>query len=140
MPPEANDPRAVTERAIALWSEIAAAYDVIEQQLASGRWEGFAEVATHLAGLEQELEPLLAAIAARRDASATPPAALADLWRQLERMVEALARRRTQLERAATGARDTTAARLVRTRIARSRASGYAPLNPLTPRLTSRRV
>jgi len=35
---------------------------------------------------------------------------------------------------------DTTAARLIRTRIARSRAAGYTPLNPLTPRFASTRV
>lgn len=135
-----QDPRAITEQAIALWNEIAAAYDVIERQLGAGAWDGFADVATHIATLERELGPLLVTIAAIR-ADGTPHAAeLAERWHDLDNMVEALARRQKQLERAAMSARDTTAARLVRTRIARSRAAGYTPLNPLSPRFTSRRV
>ena len=139
MSPETN-PLATTQHAIALWNEVAAAYDAIERRLGAGAWEGFDEVATHIATLERELQPLLVTIAAMRAETATPAAELAALWHELDNMVEALARRQKQLERAAVSARDTTAARLVRTRIARSRAAGYTPLNPLTPRFTSRRV
>jgi hypothetical protein len=139
MPSELS-PHAVTEQAIALWNEIAAAYDVIERQLGAGAWDGFADVAAHIATLERELQPLLVTIAAMRAADAAPSTELAERWHALDNMVEALARRQKQLERAAVSARDTTAARLVRTRIARSRAAGYAPLNPLSPRFTSRRV
>jgi hypothetical protein len=135
-----QDPRAVTQHAIALWSEVAAAYDAIERKLGAGAWEGFADVAEHIATLERELQPLLVTIAAMRAEDAKPASDLATLWRELDTMVEALARRQKQLERAAVSARDTTAARLVRTRIARSRAAGYTPLNPLSPRFTSRRV
>ena len=139
MSPE-TDALATTERAMALWNEVAAAYDAIERRLAGGKWEGFEEVVAHVAALERELQPLLATIAAARAEDATPAAELAELWHELDLVVEALARRQKQLERAAIGARDTTAARLVRTRIARSRATGYTPLNPLTPQLTSKRV
>lgn len=131
---------ATTQRAMALWNEVAAAYDAIERRLGSTAWEGFDEVATHIASLERELQPLLVQIAAMRaDGTTHAPEVLA-LWHELDTMVEALARRQKQIERAAVGARDTTAARLVRTRIARSRASGYTPLNPLSPRITSNRV
>jgi hypothetical protein len=139
MSPDAT-PLALTQHAIGLWNEVAAAYDAIERRLGSGAWEGFEEVATHIAALECELQPLLVTIAALRVDGTTPAAALAELWHELDIMVEALARRQKQLERAAAAARDTTAARLVRTRIARSRAAGYTPLNPLSPRFTSRRV
>ncbi|MCC6764890.1 MAG: hypothetical protein IT293_09525 [Deltaproteobacteria bacterium] len=140
MSPDPIDALAATERAVALWNEVAAAYDAIERKLGSGKWEGFDEVASHVAALERELQPLLVTIAAMRAETPMPPADLAELWQELDRMIEALARRQKQLERAAVGARDTTAARLVRTRIARSRASGYTPLNPLAPQLTSKRV
>jgi hypothetical protein len=139
-------PLGLTQQAIALWNEVAAAYDAIERRLGAGAWEGFDEVATHIAALERELQPLLVAIAAIRADVATradgapPDPALVELWHELDVMVEALARRQKQLERAAVSARDTTAARLVRTRIARSRVAGYTPLNPLSPRITSRRV
>ena len=139
MSPEPT-PLAITQRAIALWNEIAAAYDVIEHRLGSGAWQGFDEVATHIAALERELGPLLVTIAAMRADGTTHDADVVVLWHELDVMVEALARRQKQLERAAVSARDTTAARLVRTRIARSRAAGYTPLNPLSPRFTSRRV
>jgi hypothetical protein len=138
--PSEPSPRAVTEQAIALWNEVAAAYDAIERKLAAGAWDGFGEVAEHVAALERELEPLLVTIAAMRAVDAAPDSGLAERWHELDNMVEALARRQKQLERAAVSARDTTAARLVRTRIARSRAAGYTPLNPLSPRFTSRRV
>lgn len=139
MAPEPT-PLATTQRAIALWNELAAAYDAIERRLGSGAWDGFEETAAHVADLQRELQPLLVTIAAMRADGTTPPPAVAALWRELDVMVEALARRQRQLERAAVAARDTTAARLVRTRIARSRAAGYTPLNPLSPRITSRRV
>jgi hypothetical protein len=139
MSPDAT-PLAITQHAIGLWNEVAAAYDAIERRLGSGAWDGFEEVATHIATLERELQPLLVTIAAMRADGTTPPADLAELWHELDNMVEALARRQEQLARAAVAARDTTAARLVRTRIARSRAAGYTPLNPLSPRFTSRRV
>ena len=139
MSPDAT-PLAITQHAIGLWNEVAAAYDVIERRLGSGAWVGFEEVATHIATLERELQPLLVTIAAMRSDGTTAPPDLVGLWHELDNMVEALARRQKQLERAATAARDTTAARLVRTRIARSRAAGYTPLNPLSPRFTSRRV
>jgi hypothetical protein len=133
-------PLATTQRAIALWNEVAAAYDAIERRLGAGKWDGFDAVAAHIAELERELQPLLVMIAAMRADGTTPAPEIATLWHELDLMVEALARRQKQLERAAIGARDMTVARLVRTRIARSRASGYAPLNPLTPQLTSKRV
>jgi len=133
-------PLAITQHAIGLWNEVAAAYDAIERRLGSAAWEGFEEVATHIAALECELQPLLVTITAMRADGTTPAPALAELWHELDLMVEALARRQKQLQRAATAARDTTAARLVRTRIARSRSAGYTPLNPLSPRFTSRRV
>ncbi len=133
-------PLAITQRAIGLWNEVAAAYDAIERRLGSGAWDGFEEVATHIAALDRELQPLLVTIAAMRADGSTPTPEVAELWHELDNMMEALARRQKQLERAAVGARDTTAARLVRTRIARSRAAGYTPLNPLSPRITSRRV
>jgi ABC-type transporter Mla subunit MlaD len=139
MSPDAT-PLAITQHAIALWNEVAAAYDAIERRLGAGAWEGFDEVATHIAKVERELQPMLVTIAAIRADGTTHAEELQDLWRQLDDMVEALARRQKQLERAAVSARDTTAARLVRTRIARSRAAGYTPLNPLSPRFTSRRV
>ncbi|MCC6850406.1 MAG: hypothetical protein IT294_18095 [Deltaproteobacteria bacterium] len=140
MSPDPADALAAAERAIALWNEVAAAYDAIERKLGSGRWDGFDEVASHVADLERELQPLLGAMAAVRAAMPAPPADLGALWQELDRLVEALARRQKQLERAAVGARDTTAARLVRARIARARAAGYTPLNPLSPQLTSKRV
>jgi hypothetical protein len=133
-------PLAITQQAIALWNELAAAYDAIERRLGGGAWDGFEETAAHVADLQRELQPLLVTIAAMRADDAAPPPDLAGLWHELDVMVEALARRQKQLERAAVAARDTTAARLVRTRIARSRAAGYTPLNPLSPRITSRRV
>jgi len=133
-------PLALTQHAIALWNEVAAAYDAIERKLAAGAWDGFAEVATHIATLEAELQPLLTSIATMRaDGGRTAPE-LAASWHDLDNMMEALARRQKQLAIAAASARDTTAARLVRARIARSRAAGYTPLNPLKPRITSRRV
>jgi hypothetical protein len=131
---------AVTRRALGLWNEVAAAYDAIERRLSAGAWDQFEEVATHIATLEHELQPLLVEIAVIRAGGTMPEPALAKLWHDLDLRVEALARRQKLLERAAVGARDTTAARLVRTRIARSRAAGYTPLNPLSPRLTSQRV
>jgi hypothetical protein len=79
-------------------------------------------------------------IAAMRADGGTAAPELTALWHELDNMIEALARRQKQLERAAVAARNTTAARLARTRIARSRAAGYTPLNPLSPRITSRRV
>ncbi len=133
-------PLALTQHAVALWNEVAAAYDAIERRLAAGAWDGFAEVATHIATVQVELEPLLAAIATMRANGRTPSPELAASWHELDNMMEALARRQRQLAIAATSARDTTAARLVRARIARSRAAGYTPLNPLTPRITSKRV
>lgn len=75
-----------------------------------------------------------------RAADPAPDDDLAESWRELDTMVEALTRRQQQLQRAASAARDTTAARLVRTRIARSRAAGYTPQNPLSPRFTSTRA
>ena len=139
MSPDA-DALATAERALALWNEVAAAYDAIERRLGAGKWDGFEDVVAHIATLEQELQPLLATITTRRADGSRASNELGELWQELDRMMEALARRQKQLERAAVGARDTTAARLVRTRIARSRASGYTPLNPLTPQLTSKRV
>jgi hypothetical protein len=139
MPPD-DTPLAITQHAVGLWNELAAAYDAIERRLGAGAWEGFDEVARHIAELERELEPLLRQIAGVRAATASPDPALAALWRELDTMIEALQRRQRQLEIAAVAARDTTAARLVRARIARARAAGYTPLNPLTPRITSRRV
>jgi hypothetical protein len=133
-------PLAVTQHAVGLWNELAAAYDAIERRLGSGAWEGFEELASHMTMLQRELQPLLVTIAAMRADGTTPAPDLAALWHELDNMVEALTRRQQQLERAAVSARDTTAARLVRTRIARSRAAGYTPLNPLSPRFTSRRV
>lgn len=133
-------PLALTQHAVALWNEVAAAYDAIERRLSAGAWDGFAEVATHIATVQSELQPLLVTIAAMRADGTPPTPALAASWHDLDNMMEALARRQKQLAIAAASARDTTAARLVRTRIARSRAAGYTPLNPLTPRITSRRV
>ncbi|MEO6029639.1 MAG: hypothetical protein ABIR79_22460, partial [Candidatus Binatia bacterium] len=133
-------PLALTQHAIALWNELAATYDAIERRLAAGAWDGFAEIATHIATLEGELQPLLASIATMRADGRTPASELATSWHDLDNMMEALARRQKQLAIAAASARDTTAARLIRARIARSRAAGYTPLNPLTPRITSRRV
>jgi acyl-CoA synthetase (NDP forming) len=133
-------PLALTQHAISLWNEVAVAYDAIERRLGLGAWESFEEVASHIEALECELRPLLVTIAAVRADGTTPAPALTELWHELDLMVEALARRQKQLQRAATAARDTTAARLVRTRIARSRAAGYTPLNLLSPRFTSRRV
>ena len=133
-------PLALTQHAIALWSEVAAAYDAIERRLAAGAWDGFAEIATHIATLEAELQPLVGSIATMRADGRTPASEVATSWHELDNLMEALARRQKQLAIAATSARDTTAARLVRARIARSRAAGYVPLNPLTPRITSRRV
>ena len=133
-------PIALTQQAIGLWNEVAAAYDAIERRLGSGAWDGFAEVAGHLGELERELRPLHVEIAARRAEGTTYPAELSTLWRELDTMVEALALRQEQLERAAVSARDVIAARLARARIARSRAAEYTPLNPLTPRFMSRRV
>ena len=133
-------PLALTQHAISLWNEVAVAYDAIERRLGLGAWESFEEVASHIEALECELRPLLVTIAAVRADGTTPAPALAEFWHELDLMVEALARRQKQLERAATAARNTTAARLVRARIARSRAAGYTPLNPLSPRFTSRRV
>ncbi len=139
MSPEPT-PLAITQHAIALWNELAAAYDAIERRLGSCAWTDFQETAGHIADLQRELQPLLVSIAAIRADGTTHDPALVELWHELDNLIEALARRQKQLERAATAARDTTAARLVRTRIARSRASGYTPLNPLSPRFTSRRV
>jgi hypothetical protein len=139
MSPEPN-PVAITQQAVGLWNELAAAYDAIERRLGSGAWDGFDELAGHVAGLERQLQPLLVVIAAMRADCRTPAPELAGLWHELDVMMEALARRQKQLERAAVAARNTTAARLARTRIARSRAAGYTPLNPLSPRITSRRV
>jgi hypothetical protein len=139
MSPDAM-PLATAERALALWTEVAVAYDGIERRLAAGQWEGFDEVAAQIADLERELLPLLVVIAAGRAATPTPTPELASRWRELDQRIEALARRQKQLETAAVSARDTTAARLVRTRIARSRATGYTPLNPLSPRIASTRV
>ncbi len=140
MSPETASPLAVTQRAIGLWNEVAAAYDAIERRLGAGAWEGFDEVAAHIAALEGELRPLLATINAMRAEEGAADAEVVELWHELDLMVEALARRQKQLEIAAVSARDTTAARLVRTRIARSRVAGYTPLNPLSPLITSRRV
>ncbi len=139
MSPDAT-PLALTERALGLWSEVAAAYEAIERRLASAAYADFDEVTAHLGALQGELQPLHAAIAAMRgdDASATPE--LAARWHELDVVVDALTGRQQRLERAAVGARDTTVARLVRLRIARSRVAGYTPLNPLSPRITSRRV
>jgi len=136
------DPRTIarTQQAIGLWNEVAAAYDAIERRLGSGAWDGFAELAGHLGELERELEPLLAEIASTRADGTTYPAEISKLWHEHDAMVEALARRRAQLERAAVRARDMIAARLAQARIARSRAAEYTPLNPLTPRFMSRRV
>lgn len=135
------DPLATTQQAVGLWNQLAAAYDAIEHRLGSGAWEGFDEVAQHVADVERELQPLLVMIAAMRaDGGSTPAPELAALWKQLDDMIEVMARRQKQLERSAVAARNTTAARLARTRIARSRAAGYTPLNPLSPRITSRRV
>ena len=139
MSPEPT-PLELTQRAIGLWNELAATYDAIERRLGSGAWTDFHETAEHIASLQHELQPVLVTIAAMRADETTPAPELAELWHELDNLVEALARRQKQLEIAATSARDTTAARLVRSRIARSRASGYTPLNPLTPRFTSRRV
>lgn len=139
MSPEST-PLELTQHAIGLWNELAATYDAIERRLGSGAWTDFQETATHIADLQHELQPVLVTIAAMRAADTAPDPELAELWHELDNLVEALARRQKQLQIAATSARDTTAARLVRNRIARSRASGYTPLNPLTPRFTSRRV
>lgn len=139
MSPDAA-PLAVAHQALGLWTDVATAYDGIERRLAAGTWEDFDEVATVIAALERELQPLLVAITTTRAAGTTPSPALADAWQQLDERVAALTRRQQQLQIAALSARDTTAARLVRTRIARSRAAGYTPLNPLTPRFASARV
>jgi len=139
MPPEA-EPLELAQRAIGLWNELAAAYDAIEARLGAGAWTGFEEIATHIADLERELQPMVTMIAAMRAATPAPATQLATLWHQLDVLVEALVRRQRQLERAATAARDMVAARLVRTRIARSRAGDYAPTGLPSPRFTSRRV
>ena len=128
------------QQAIGLWTELGTAYDAIERRLGAGAWDGFVEFAERLGDVERRLRPLLMVITAARADGRTPPPELAALWDAIDVMIEALARRRQQLERAAVAARNTTAARLARARIARSRAAGYTPLNPLTPRITSRRV
>jgi hypothetical protein len=138
--PSDPTPLALTHHALELWRELAATYDAIERRLGSGAWEGFGEFATRIARLQQELQPLLVTIATMRADGTAPASDLAERWQELDDVVAALARRQKQLERAAVSARDTTAARLVRARIARSRAAGYTPLNPLTPRFTSARV
>jgi hypothetical protein len=129
-----------TRQAIGLWTELGAAYDAIERRLGSGAWDGFDALAQQVAELAGRLQPLVTAIAARRAEHPTPAAELAALWHRLDETVKALARRQQQLQRAAIAARDTTAARLARARTARARAAGYTPLNPLSPRITSRRV
>ena len=128
------------QQAIGLWTELGAAYDAIERRLGAGAWDGFAELTEHVGDVERRLQPLLATIIAARAERWTPAPEIAGLFAEIDATIEALARRRQQLERAAVAARNTTAARLARARIARSRAAGYTPLNPLTPRITSRRV
>jgi len=134
------DARSVTQQAIGLWTDLAAAYDAIEHRLGAGTWDGFEELAERVADLERRLQPLLTTIAALRAEGGPQNPALATQWRELDATIAILARRQQQLQHAAVAARDTTAARLARTRIARSRAAGYTPLNPLSPRITSRRV
>jgi hypothetical protein len=133
-------PLTVVRHVLGLWADVATGYDGIERRLAAGAWDGFEEIAKVIAALEQELKPLLFSIAETRASGYVPTDELAAAWYELDARVAALTRRQQQLAVAAMSARDTTAARLVRTRIARSRAAGYTPLNPLTPRFASTRV
>ena len=140
MSPEQAGPLTLVRHVLGLFADMTTAYDGIERRLAAGAWEGFEEVATVIAALEQELKPLLFAIAETRASGYVPTDELAAAWYELDATVARLTRRQQQLVIAAASARDTTAARLVRTRIARSRAAGYTPLNPLSPRFASTRV
>ncbi len=140
MSPEHASPLPLVRHVLGLWADVATAYDGIERRLAAGAWEGIDEVAKVITALEQELKPLLFTIAETRNSGYVPTDELAAAWYELDAKVAELTRRQQQLVVAAMSARDTTAARLVRTRIARSRAAGYTPLNPLSPRFASTRV
>jgi hypothetical protein len=140
MSPEHASPFQLVRHVLGLFADMSTAYDGIERRLAAGAWDGFEEVAQVIAALEQEMKPLLFAIAETRVAGYVPTDELAAAWYELDAKVAELTRRQQRLVVAAISARDTTAARLVRTRIARSRAAGYTPLNPLSPRFASTRV
>src|SRR4051794_28779483 len=104
MPP---DPHADAQHALALWRDLAAAYDALEAGIRMHAWDELARVASCAAAIERELEPLLA----RRGQSTGTPAALAT-WREADACAQTLSGRLPAIDLAARAARDVAAAQL----------------------------
>lgn len=133
MPPERAHQDAT--QAVALWRELTAAYDQLDQALQTQGWDDIAALAERIASTQRALEPLLV----RRPASAADPA-VQSLWRSADAHARALADRVPALERHARAARDQAASQLAKTRVARSRTEKYSSCTRVAPRFTSQRA
>jgi len=131
---------ALGRRVHALWGEIATAYDEIERRLAAAAWSDIGALATHIGDVESDLRLLLEELARVRAGAGEATAALRSVWCESEVLVESLAARLPAMLRAATAARDATAAQLARCHIGRVNAESYSELLAPSPRFTSRRI
>src|SRR2546428_11248634 len=91
MPPDLA-PLALSLRARALWIELAALYDGIEQQLRLAAWDEGSALALHLAEVEASLAPLMTAIAVLRGGPVSDPALLR-VWCEIDGIAARLAAR-----------------------------------------------
>lgn len=132
-------PIELSERARSLWELLATAYDEIEIALVDPASAPLATLAERIVGLEHELRPLVARLAAVR--TRTPPdARLAAIWQETDRVVERLAGRQPTLVRAALAARDDAASRLARARTERRQRALYGGSTEADPHFTSQRA
>jgi hypothetical protein len=130
----------LSERAFALWQDLAVAYDEIEVALEAPGDAPLASLAKRIVALEGELRPLVARLAAIRSRASDADAGLATLWGETDRIVEALANRQPTLVRAALAARDDAASRLARVRNDRRQRALYGGSGATEPRFTSQRA
>jgi len=136
----AGSARELSERAFALWQNLATAYDDIERALQAPESVPLAALATQIVSLESDLRPLVARLAAIRSEPGNAGAELHALWQETDRVVETLARRQPTLVRAALAARDETATRLARARDERRGRAHYGNVPAGAPRFTSQRA
>lgn len=119
--------------ALALWETLRAAYDDIGAALAAPESHDLATLGARIVGIEAELKPLVAELAAARSRGSTD-AELLELWHATDALVASLAERHPALVRAALDARSATAERLTAHRLAHGYGAGSGQALQLTSR------
>ena len=126
--------------ALALWQDLRAAYDAIEEALGSPERYDLAALGSRIVALESALRSLIGELAAARSRPDETDRDVADIWQAIDDVVTSLAARQPTLVRAALAARSETAERLESMRAARGQLRRYQPAPQSAAQLTSRRA